>query len=108
MSEVAQTGVARAEVIDLNAYAIAAKSLQYRDVMLRVFHQRAFGELECKQVCLHAGLSQNPADYFAHRLALELHGRDINRDGNHRNVFSLPADNLLADSSEYELAKRHD
>src|SRR6185437_6261129 len=89
-------GIPGAEIVDENARAQVAQRLQRAQLLLRVLHGGALGNLEMHQARINTQLLREPPDNCPKRRLLELPHRYVDRNGHQRQPLTLPLTQLQA------------
>ena len=95
--------MAGAEIINGEIDAAIAQGLNLDDGALGVFHRDRLGEFQFEQVWRQVGQFQRVQHGFGEAFTFELHGRDIDGDGNF-NPQRAPAGPFTAGSAQDPVA----
>src|SRR5437660_4972886 len=111
--EIGQARVARAEIIDCDAYAKLAQPchgifIGFARTALAPFEHGGLGELELQHRGVYAVLLRQLRDRRGQIGALQLHGRNVDRDGHRRTFCLTPLHDMLHHALQNKLPDRHD
>src|ERR1700674_5235741 len=107
-TEVTQTRVSGAKVVDREPYSHGVESLQHSGGRLDIAHQNGFGQCEFEIVRLQVSFPENGANGFKEPLAAELHCRDVDRHLIELQASVDPGSRLSARLAKHPLADWHD
>jgi len=107
LGQVAQTGVARAEIIDRELHPTRPEGLKDILCTLGILHQNAFGQLELQKFGIQAGILQDGEYTWKEVLLPEFYGRNIYRHGNPRQACVHPGSGLQARYVQDPVANWH-
>src|SRR5208282_3537447 len=104
LAQVAQAGVAGAEVIHRETYAHYSELLKHSGGGQGVLHEDAFGNLKFQIARFHARFRKCLADTFQEILGAKLDGRNVHGNRDQRQARVLPSANLPAGFPQHPAA----
>ncbi len=107
-AQVAQAGVAGAEVVDRELHAERLQRMQLAQARIGARHQRRLGQFEFEQRCRHAVPLERGAQRRQQSGVEQLHRRQVDRHHADLDAARAPVGELAAGLVDDPLADRHD